>query len=236
MDKRKVLRFFLIPALFGLAVTGLVYALLQKAQPAGKDEPMVTVVTAKQAIPARTKITGELIELRTVPKRFAWPGAMQKADQVVGKVTTKALAAGEPILPAALNMPETDAGLAFAVPAGFRAMTVPADEITGVAGRLAVGDHVDVIAILPKEIAGLEKATLLLEDLVILALGKEDAGKGKTKETAKAYSSVTLALKPQDGVLLALAREKGVLQFMLRPAVKEGNAGQVTVTEDVFKK
>lgn len=239
MDRRRVLRFFLLPALFGLAAAGLAYVYLQRVQPAagaGRDEPRVPVVVAAQAIPARTRLTAEMLAVKQVPRQYAWRGSLQKVDQAAGKVTTAAIAAGEPVLSTALNLPENKVGLAFTMPEGFRAVTIPVNESSGVAGRLAVGDRVDVVAVLPKEVAAAEKSVLLLEDLAVLALGRDEADKaGGAKGEIRNYGTVTLAVKPDDGVLLALAQEKGRLQLMLRPAVKEGLKGRITVTEDVFK-
>lgn len=245
MEKRKLLRFFVLPALAGLLAVGIASLFLaprdRSAAPGGKPaavkEEMVAVVLAKRQIPARTKLKAEDLTVKDMPRQYAWKGALTDVGQAVDKVTVAALAEGEPVLASALALPENKAGLAFHVPTGHRAMTLSVGDLSGLSGRLQVGDRVDVLLYLadPKP----AKAVLLMENVAILALGRATGGAASQDTPGKStgagaadYATITVAVKPEQALTLALAEKKDELRFILRPAAPEGERGRLRVTED----
>ncbi len=197
-------------------------------------EVVVPVVVAKQAIGARTRLTAEMLTVKKVPQEYAWRGALSSVDQAVGRVTVLPLAEGEPVVKSALALPENKSALAFHVPRGFRATTIAVNELSGVAGRLEVGDRVDLVGIFNQDVAGTPKSILLLEDVEVLALGREEGSDPKAKASG-GYRSITVAVKPDQAVLLALAVERGRIQVLLRPADGGERRGRVVVTDDAFR-
>lgn len=235
MDKRRILRLFLLPALAGMAASLLAYGYLKAAEgPVAGKRATVPVVVAKKPIEARTRLQADMLTVQRVPQEFAWRGSLASVDQAAGRVTAVPLAAGEPVLKSALALAEDKSALAFHVPPGFRAVTIAVNELTGVAGRLQVGDRVDLVGTFAKDVAGESKAILLMEDIKVLALGRADATDMKDKATG-GYRSVTVAVKPEQAVLLALAAERGHVQAILRPVDGEEQRGRLVATEQSFR-
>src|SRR5205807_402167 len=73
------------------------------------------------------------------------PGSFAGATLLEGRVTNGPLVKGEPILAAKLAPPGTRQGMAAVIPENLRAMTVPVNEVVGVAGFIHPGDFVDVV-------------------------------------------------------------------------------------------
>lgn len=232
MDRRRILRLFVIPALAAFAASVTAYQFLKPVTAAQLLEDSVIVVLANQPIPARTKLTKEMLSAKKLPRTYAFRGSIRTFEEAVGKVTTVPLAAGEPILRSVLAMEENKSGLSFHIPDGMRALTLSVGEVTGLAGRLKVGDRIDILAFFPKDVAGSDKVMTVLENIPVLALGKESSG----SKGDKVYNSITLALSPLQAATLSLAREVGKIQVLLRPAHESASSGQrVNVTVEAFK-
>lgn len=237
MDKRRIARLFLIPALAGTVAGALAYVYVKPA----RTQPMATVpvVVARKAIPAHTKLTPDLLTVRRVAVDLSLPGAIGSVADAAGKVTAVSLAEGEPVLKKIFDPVRAAGSLADRIPAGRRALTLSVNEVTGVAGQMAAGDRVDAIAVLSKDVSGIDQATLLIENLTVLTLGKGQPGgnqsPAKGQALAPAYASVTLAVTPQQAVLLALATRRGLLQLALRPVSDEGEVGRITVSDAALK-
>lgn len=229
-----IFRFVLLPAVVGLAATVAVYAgFLRKGgiSPRATSVTMVPVVVARQSLDARTQLEPEMLEVRLVPREYAFKGSLREVQAAAGKVLTAPVAAGEPVLRNMLAAEENKVALAYHVPPGMRAVTIQVGEVSGVAGRLEVGDRVDVLAHFTGRGAVGARSVLLLEDVPVLALGRPDPGAGRGNREGSRYTSVTLAVTPADALRLGLGEEIGRLQLALRPAVKEGKVGKLSVTE-----
>lgn len=236
MNKRRIARLFLIPALAGAVAAALVYVYVEPA-PVAVPVATVPVVVARKAIPAYTKLTPDMLTVRQVARELSLPGALGSVADAAGKVTVIPLAEGEPVLKAAFEPARAAGSLAAQIPAGRRALTLAVNEVSGVAGRLEVGDRVDAIAVFDKSVTGIDQATLLVENLTVLALGKGLPGGSQSaaKAANPGYTSVTLAVTPQQAVLLSLATKRGQLQLALRPASGDGDVGRIIVTDAALK-
>lgn len=246
MDRRRIFRFFVIPAAAGLAAV-LVVSLATRpgaepARPAAAEA--VPVVVAKRAVPANARLAADDLEVRQVAADLAVPGTLAVPREAVGKRVVVSLAAGQPVLKSLLELPENRGGLSARIPPGYRALTFAVTDLTGLAGRLQVGDRVDVVAFTQGQGGGgpagggPARATLLLEGVQVLALGKaeeEAAAAGGGQSRPFPYSSVTVAVRPDEGVLLTLAQRRAEMQLLLRPAGDEGVRGRVTLTEDALR-
>ncbi len=233
VHRGSILRYVLLPALVGLTATAAVYVgVLKKGAvgPIRTEQAMVPVVVARQNLEARTQLKPEMLEVRLIPQEYAWRGGLRSVEAAAGKVLTAPVAAGEPVLRNMLALEENKVALAYHVPQGMRAVTVQVGEVSGLAGRLEVGDRVDVVTVIPGQRGTSTRSTLLLEDVAVLALGRPERGEPRGGDARK-YTSVTLAVPPRDALLLGLGAEVGRLQLVLRPAVREPKLGRLAVTE-----
>jgi len=207
--KRNIL---LLAAVLGLVTSLATYRFLVAAS-ISRPEPKVTMVVAAQRIMAGTQIKPEMIALRAVPRSHAPAGVCLKKADVVDKVARVDLAPGTPILPTdVVKVP-------IVVPRGMRAMTVAIDRVTGVAGFLKPGDHVDVLATFDTGQSVVSKT--VLQDVQLLALGSQVEKDRESRGFGGAFQvdrdTATLLVTPSEAEQLLLADTRGKLRLVLRP-------------------
>lgn len=130
-----------------LAIVGAIFALIliivlsrSMGPSAG---PVKNVVVAKRDILPRTIITEDMVILKGVPENFKQPKAFERIEDVIGRVSIVPLPAGTQITSSSTDTLER-AGLDFVIPTGMRAVTIPVDAISSVAGQVSPGSNVDI--------------------------------------------------------------------------------------------
>ena len=179
------------------------------------------VVMAKVDIPAKTDIKAEMVEIKEIPKGFAHANVMVNADDVVGKLSGEPLYAGEQVLSQNLvTIGDNSKGLAFQIPKGKRALSLPVNDVSGIAGLIKPGDKVDVIATLDldsqKNVGRVVQSSAILQNILVLAINKNLDDVGISETGAEGQTTVTLAVNPEDSTPLILASEKGMVRLTLR--------------------
>lgn len=156
MQKNK----FLIPALivFGVSALGLTAMSMMGGNSAPSPAAPVTEVSAQAAPAAPTKqiVAQNAIPPRTVITRSmvheeegssTQPGAFSSINDVVGKLSSMPIEAGQNITSSMVTLPiQRQIPADFAVPAGLRAIAVYVDPAQTAAGLVDKGDRVDVLA------------------------------------------------------------------------------------------
>lgn len=221
----------LIPGLLA-AVMAYVYV-NNAAKPKPVNVKNVPVVAAKATIPARTKITPDMIYIKEVPEAAVHARTARKAEHVVGLFTKHEILEGEPIVMDRLFGENEPVGLASSVPRDKRAVTIPVNEVVGVAGFVKPGDHVDVVLTVSGNEETGDIAFTVLEDVEVLAVAQDTEDKNQGK--AKVSTSVTLAVTPAEAEKLALAEEMGNLRLALRPLVASVSKSSGIVARDLLK-
>ncbi len=218
----------------GLVAAGTVYIYLGRAMaPKPVSTKTVTVVAAKSTIAPRTKLTQDLVYVREIPEEAVHPKAVRDIDSVVGLIAKYEILEGEPIMLDRLYGEGERIGLVSSVPGHMRAVTVPVDEVVGVAGFVKPGDRVDIIVTASGVGQTGDVAFTVLEDIEVLAVAQETEDKSQGK--AKVSTSVTLAVKPSEAERLALAEKIGRLRLALRPMFASATKGQGVVAHDLLK-
>ncbi|GAB4276781.1 MAG: hypothetical protein Kow0056_07580 [Coriobacteriia bacterium] len=109
----------------------------------------VTVLVAAQDIPrglsAEELDAQELLVEEEIPAQFVSSDAVSSVKSIEGQVLAVPMAEGEQVTRSKFQYP-TEAGLTYTVPAGYLAVTIPTDEIRGVAGFIKPGDTIAVVA------------------------------------------------------------------------------------------
>ncbi len=211
------------------------------------DAQTESVVLLREGIPAGTEITSAMLELRDVHPSAVLPGAFRDLDGALGRVARYPLVAGEQILPSRLvgDDSATGAGLAFAVPAGLRGLSVPVTEVSGAGGLIVPGDRVDVLVSTeygnlfgPFELqtsndeqdddaAGHPTVVTVLQDVLVLAVAQQTTApmdgsrdpatlRSEAAEAQPNAQSVTLAVEPHQAQSLFMAAQRGTLGLALR--------------------
>ncbi|MFP5319801.1 MAG: Flp pilus assembly protein CpaB [Acidimicrobiia bacterium] len=187
------------PFAFWLAVAGLALAtalvvagaLNRVSALAARYGPLRPVVVAARPVERGTALAAADLEVRSLPATFLPAGAVGSVDDVRGRAPAVPLLPGQAVLQGHLA-PEGLSGAAALLPAGARAVAVPAD---GVAPTLRVGDVVDVLVTLDGD-----PTLAVAVDALVVEAGEGFASVAVSPETARvvayavANGSVTLAL------------------------------------------
>lgn len=192
------------------------------------EEAKKTVVVAKQTIPAYTEITEDMVETMEYPESAVAPNAVLELENAVGCKTLVEISAQEILMSNhLLNAEDIAGGLALMLDDGMRAMSVRVDSVTGVSNLLKVGNRVDVIVVLAvseddgeanDDLANNESvAKMLLENIEVVALDTALIGNSIDDDGKPYYTTVTLAVTPQDAVSLALSCYEGTVYLIERP-------------------
>ncbi len=142
-------------------------------------------------------------------------GAYTDPKQVLGSYVKNSLVANEPIVQAKLFTGDKTAGvMPLLIPFGMRAVSVPVDEVSDVAGFVLPHTRVDVLVATTGEGSD-DKAfsKVILQNVEVLAVAQEVEQKKDEPEIVKV---VTLLVTPQESERLALASHSGTLRLAMR--------------------
>ena len=150
-----------------------------------------------------------------------WPGGVlpvgyaSSPAEVVGRGIVVPIRENEPFLPHKLAGEEMGRGLAMIIPEGFRAISVPVNDVVSVAGWVRPGTHVDVLVTLNSVLNQQEPITqLVLQNVPVL--GNDRSIQRDEQGEAVPVSVVTVLVTPEQAERLAMAESDGRLQLTLR--------------------
>ena len=241
-----------IAVILGLvAVLGVNSYLSNIKKQAVEEQKTVKVWVAVKDIPKGTTIeniqSDKLAELKNIPRRYVASQAISSTRNIEGKVLSVEINAGEQLTVGKFKHP-SEAGLSFSVPKDFIAVSIPYDEIKGVAGMVKPGDLLTVFATFSPGPDGEDITKILLQKVQVIAVGvtvgaekvddKErtiggaEASEGETK----VQKTVTLALKPTDAEKVVFAQENGKIWLGLHPTSFAESASTKGITlKTVYK-
>jgi len=167
---------------------------------------MVERLVAAEDLPAGTRLQAGHLAVRDIPLPWVPSGTLEPeaADRAIGAILANDVGQGDPLLDVHLMQEGASPPLSELLPAGRRAVTLPADEINAASGILRAGDVIDLYVSFAHR--GQQLTAPLLQGVRVLA-----AGGGPD-----AAPSVTLDTAPQDAIKLIAARQAGALTAMLR--------------------
>lgn len=226
----------------GIAVIlGLFAVFFANAMLTGAEERQASVI--KQARLTRIAVAAAPVEfgapltainvaMTDWPEGSVPPGAFHSlAEATTQRVALQALMPGEPLVASRVSGKDGRATLATTLPTDKVAISIPINDVSGVAGLVRPGDSVDIL--LTRQIPGEgarqdDKMTdVVMTAVPVLAIdqvfdrSKTDAASGKT---------ATLQVDGFGAQKLALARELGSLSLALRNVASPIINGQSTVT------
>jgi pilus assembly protein CpaB len=144
---------------------------------------------------------------------------------LIGSMIRSSISPGAPILDAAVIHPGDHGFLAAVLAPGMRATTVGVDAISGAAGLIWPGDHVDVLLTQtlddPSVPVGQRiAAELVLRDVRVIATGQQlvqgAVNSGTSTNTAPpSATTVTLEVTPEQAQICAVATRLGSLSLVV---------------------
>jgi len=202
----------LLAVVLAIAATYLIFR-MQRQNEMQSAKYWTDVVTAQQDIPAKTKITRDMVTTTRYPKELVVEGAIKDPKTVDGRTTLYRIKAKDQIRSSDLLGEGINAGLAIDIPPGMRAIAIGAGEVQAVGSSVKPGDRIDVLATYTDPIARQETTQMILQNVLVLAVNE-----GVTDQQGKtgAKSSMTLAVKPEEAELLTAADRAGALRIALR--------------------
>jgi pilus assembly protein CpaB len=186
---------------------------------ANKVEEKRVVLVASHAIAAQTTISADALTRVVKPATSVEPDAVspEQLALVVGSVALVAIPEGGTITQSRIARPSS-VSLEAKVKEGLRAITIPIDQVKGVAGLIQTGDHVDVIAVTNGRGKLKPLARTIMRGVEVLALGDSfaipTAGSGPSPSPNQ--TTATLEVTPPQADLLALADLNSALRLILR--------------------
>lgn len=161
--------------------------------------PLVTVYAASQDLPAYTQLTEDTVEAVEVPERWAPRTTVREVADLVGRRVAYGIEAGTWVGTDALLPPS-------AIGDDEREIAIQVDAVTGIAGRVAPGDLVDVYAIFGTAEDGVSRN--LVRNVRVISVGGQQTrtstdGQGALAD--EAVVPVTLALDPQEALSVTYA-------------------------------
>lgn len=179
------------------------------------------VAVAAVDVPPGTPLRAETVRLVAWPATALPAGAFQSVDELQGRVVLTSLVADEPILAGKLAPVGSGAGLPPIIPPGMRAVSVPVNEVIGVAGYVLPGSRVDVLATTSPSGRPEDTTTkVVLTNVQVLAAGTrlEQQQEGEPMQ----ISVATLLVTPEQAERLTLAVTEGKIHLALRNPLDAG--------------
>ena len=205
----------------------------QRQERIAREQELERIAVARIPLEFGAPLTRDNVRLVNWPRQSVPAGAYRDVDQLLAgnNVTIRPIAEGEPILRERIS---ERAVLSANLPADMRAVTVPVNAVTGVAGFITPGDVVDVL--LTRQIpgdgaGGDDKMTnVLLENIQVLAIDRRSSEKSTEAKLAK---TATLQVDQIGAQKIALATEVGTLSLALRNVQNQmvGASGTVTLSD-----
>lgn len=207
-----------LAVVFGLVAALLVFNYLNNVNQVAENKNYTQVVTAAQEIPANTKITDAMLVLKPFPTELRNNNEVVDKQKAVGKISTVAISEGEVLFENRLVKPgESSERLSYTIPDGLRAISVPVDEVTGVANMIQKGDRVDIISVVVPDSTVPPRSVVVLQNIEVLAIGTQlNPSKAPNPEKATPPKTVTLAVNLNDSLRLKIAQQEGGISLLLR--------------------
>lgn len=159
----------------GLFAALLLYSYSQekKKEYDGLYGKMANIVIARVDIAEMRTIDDTMLEIAQRPADFVEPGVIAETDLAVGQVAAVPIKKGEQILGTKLLQPGPDTGIALQVSPTKRALSLPVDEVRGVAKLIRPGDRIDISAAVDtgRGLNQRREVSLIMQDVPVLATG-----------------------------------------------------------------
>jgi len=204
----------------GLLAAFLAFTFLRSPQAPEQFQRAEARASVPVVVAARDMDVGSVVEEEFV-RVVDWPGDALPAGyasspaEVVGRGVIVPIRTNEPFLPQKLASEELGRGLAMMIPEGFRAVSVPVNDVVAVAGWVRPGTRVDVLVTLNSVLNQQEPVTqIVLQNVQVL--GNDRSIQRDAQGEAVPVSVVTVLVTPEQSERLAMAESDGRLQLALR--------------------
>jgi pilus assembly protein CpaB len=207
-----------VATVIALIVSALMYGYLQKSSRMNRAVAEThPVAVAVSDLPWGTKLTGEMMKQVDFLRGSLPEGSFSDPASLVGRVLIYPVKAKEPILESRLAPRNVKtSGVAAVITPQKRAVAVKVDKVIGVSGFIHPGSRVDVLITMGTGRTSHPITKIVLENLLVLAVGPETKEKKALEERGAPVDVITLEVTPQEAEKLAMAAVEGRIQLALR--------------------
>jgi pilus assembly protein CpaB len=192
---------------------------------------LVEVLVADRELPAGTIVQPDAFVWQPWPGETLNPNYIARSSgfdpkELSGAAVKRAIAAGEPVGPARFVKPGEAGFLAGALAPGMRAVSIKLTPVSGAAGFVQPGNHVDLLLTreLRQDAEGGQRrvaSETVLENVRVLAI---DQNVNDVDQVAKIGDTATLEVTPRQGELIAAAIDLGKISLALRSLAQAEDA------------
>ena len=195
-----------------------------------EPEPTLSLVVAAEPLRYGQRINAAQVKVIDWHGASLPAGAFEKVEAIgidnEGPFALTVVAEGAPILKSQITIKGQKPSLSARLNANEVAVTIPVDQISGVAGFVLPEERVDVI--LNRKVDDRHFADVILQNVRVLAVNSvPDAGGGEPVQA----KSVTLALSREDAQRLDLASGLGEISLVLRSPLSEAQREAPTISD-----
>ncbi len=214
MKRQKI--FVLLAGVAAMLASIMVYSALKRRE-AEVQRAMahnVQVLVAAHDLPLGSKVEPDSVKMTRWSADSVPQGAYTDPKQVFGSFVKNSMVANEPIVQAKLFTGDKTAGvMPLLIPFGMRAVSVPVDEVSDIAGFVLPHTHVDVLVAINGGASDKPFSKVVLQNIEVLAVAQEVEMK---KDEPTLVKVVTLLVSPQEAERLSLASREGTLRLAMR--------------------
>jgi pilus assembly protein CpaB len=215
---RRSLLFMMLAGVAALVAALVVYSALKKREREVQEAmaQSVNIVVATHDLHIGAQLDPTAVKLTRWSRDSMPPGAFTDVAAVSGKYVKTPFVENEPIVGDRLFSGVKTAGmLPLLIPAGMRAMSVPVDEVSDIAGFVLPGAHVDILVSIQDATStgGAPFSKIVLQNVEVLAVAQEIE---EAKDEPKVVKVVTVLVTPEEAERLSLASHDGTLRLALR--------------------
>ncbi len=211
MLKRRGFMLMAVSLALALGAAWIARGWLQSRLNPGHRDASVAVVVAATEIPFGMRVEPRHLRVISLPSGTAIGAHFSSPDQVVGLIALEKIVPGEILLKAQFAKKTAGSTLSALLKPNMRAITVPVNDVVGVAGFLLPGNHVDVVE--ARLVNQRAVTATVLRDLEVLAVDQTDS---RDKNSPVLVRAVTLEVTPAQAEVLVKAMTEGRIQLTLR--------------------
>jgi Flp pilus assembly protein CpaB len=210
---------------------GLVAAFLTAKLSAGNRTEMVPVLVAAKNLDQGTKLDKpeELFVRKPFPKESVPPDFLDDLNTLKGKILQRTIRPGTHVTLEDIT-PRDSIQLPIVNGVMYKAMAIRVTQESIIGGLVSPGSRVDVVAT-ERQTNGKTASTVILQYVLVVAVN-DAVRRPEDGSSFKQAQTVSLAVTQKEGMVLAMAKERGTISLMLRsPEDTKVSKGKNTVSE-----
>ncbi len=228
MDRNKIVSLFGISAILAALLTWFLYA----KTIAPHEQQRRTIMAAEHDLPLGATIKKSDVKSVAHLNGDIPAGALFTPEQAIGHVALFPINKNEPLTTNKVSTTTGADGISATIPPGYRAVSVPVNDVSGVSGLVQPGSRVDVLFTRPGSMVEAITSTIL-QNVKVLAVGRAIFPNQVLDPKAAKLPVATLLVTPPDAQKLELAKNEGRISLSLRNSLDpaRGVDGSPVTTE-----